>query len=78
MTAACRYHDAMHTIDEHEAMKSDPARLAVETGNPRAQWGDGTTVLFVWRDCHGCGSTIAVTVAQEAAARDITMAREVL
>jgi hypothetical protein len=63
----------MHTTAYHEALKDDPAQLAAETTNPRAQWDENATVLFVWRDCH-CGSTIAVTVAQEAAAADITRA----
>lgn len=66
-----RYHRPMHTTEFHERLKNNPKALATATSNPQVQWGEKGTVLFVWRDCH-CGSSIAVTVAQEVAARDIT------
>jgi hypothetical protein len=61
----------MHLTEDHEVIAGNPKMLAALTSNPRAQWGEKGTVLFVWRDCIICGSTIAVTVAQEAAAADI-------
>jgi hypothetical protein len=60
----------MHLTEDHEVIAGNPKLLATLTSNPRTQWGENATVLFVWRDCV-CGSSIAVTVAQEAAAADI-------
>lgn len=68
----------MHDATYHQTLADHPRLLATLTSNPRAQWGEKGTVLFVWRDCH-CGSTVAVTVAQEKAACDIgKVARGVL
>lgn len=59
----------MCTSDDHNKLKTDPARLANETDVGKPQKDENGVVEFYWRDCPSCASSLAVEPETETSAR---------